>query len=99
MTTDDKSKGLYLMQDGTYAAPGDVSKDKDGVLRNKAGMAAAVDADGKPQTLGALAESSMNVAAAKAGKPEPDKPEEVKAAAPAPEQQPKPDLIPPARKG
>lgn len=61
------ASGLYLLQDGTHAAPGDCSKGKDGVLRHENGLAVAMDADGKPQTVGEDAERNMNVEAAKTG--------------------------------
>lgn len=64
----EKVKGLYLLQDGTQADPSDVSKGDDGVLRNKNGVAVALYADGKPQTIGEDAERNKNVEAANAGK-------------------------------
>lgn len=71
--------GLYLLLDGTHAAPGDCSKDDKGVLRHSNGIAVALYEDGSPQTVGKDAEVNKNVEAAAAGKapvPEP-KPVEV----------------------
>ena len=69
----DKFGDLYLLQDGTYAPPGDCAKSKDGVLRNKnSGLAVCLYADGTPQTLKRDAEVNMNVQAAKIDVPEPE---------------------------
>jgi len=59
---------LYLLQDGTHAAPGDCSKAEDGVLRHKNGLAVAMRADGTPETVADASVTNMNVAAASAGK-------------------------------
>ena len=58
---------LYLLQDGTHAAKGDVSPGKDGVLRSKNGLAVCVDANGEPQTVQSDAVRNKNVEAAKVG--------------------------------
>lgn len=58
---------LYLLQDGTQAAPGDCKAGKDGVLRHKNGVAVALRADGTPQTIGQGAVDNKNVEAAKVG--------------------------------
>ena len=64
---------LYLLQDGTYAPPGDCAKSKDGVLRNKnSGLAVCLYDDGTPQTQNRDAQVNMNVQAAKIDVPEPD---------------------------
>jgi len=54
------------MPDGTYASPGDCSVGKDGVLRNKAGLAVCLDANGDPMT--SKSATASNAAAAAAGK-------------------------------
>lgn len=64
---EEKSEGLYLLQDGTHAAPGDCSKGKDGVLRHKNGLAVCLYEDGKPQTVGEDAERNKNVMAVEMG--------------------------------
>ena len=70
---DNKFGDLYLLQDGTYAPPGDCAKGKDGVLRSKnSGLAVCLYADGTPQTQNRDAEVNMNVQAAKIDEPEPE---------------------------
>jgi hypothetical protein len=64
------SNDLYLLQDGTYAAPGDCKAGKDGVMRNKNGLAVVLRADGEPQTLMQGAVDNKNVEAAQVGKSE-----------------------------
>lgn len=66
----------YLLVDGTHADPNDVSRDKDGALRHKSGMAVALHADGTPQSIGRDAVDNKNVEAAKVG--ESDAPADVK---------------------
>lgn len=55
---------LYLLVDGTHAAPGDCSAGKDGVMRHTSGMAVAMREDGKPQTVGGDAIANKNLEAA-----------------------------------
>jgi hypothetical protein len=64
-----EASGLYLLQDGTHASPGDVSKGKDGVLRHKNGLAVCLYENGEPQTVGKDAVNNKNVDAAKMDEP------------------------------
>jgi hypothetical protein len=52
------------MADGTNAAASDLKKGDDGVLRNKNGVHAALDGDGKPLTVGKAATAGGNAMAA-----------------------------------
>jgi len=58
----------YLLVDGTYADPNEVSHDKDGVLKHKNGVAVALRESGVPHTIGVDAVQNKNVEAAKAGR-------------------------------
>lgn len=61
-----KVESWYLKQDGTYADPGNCSRGKDGVLREKdSGLLIAMTADGEPITVASGAEMNKNVEAAK----------------------------------
>lgn len=55
---------FVILQDGTQADPGDVSKGEDGVMRSKNGVAVSLGSDGKPQTVGRAALENGNVLAA-----------------------------------
>lgn len=59
------NSNLYLLQDGTYADPKDVSKGKDGVLRHKNGVGVTLNEAGEPFTLGDA--TALNEEAAAAG--------------------------------
>lgn len=59
-----KNDALYLLRDGTYADPKDCSKDTDGVLRHKNGVAVALNGDGEPETIATSTESNAKAAAA-----------------------------------
>lgn len=67
----EKIENFYVLADGTQADPADVSKGDDGVLRHKNGMAVAMKADGKPETI--ADRTAENVRALNAGKTEAEK--------------------------
>lgn len=85
---------LYLMQDGTYVKPSEVSPDKAGVLRSKSGLAVVTDAAGAPVTAEGGSVTNMNVMAAKVGVSDAPPPEIAPPPAPKKEKEP----VPPAPK-
>ena len=47
-----KVEEMFVLMDGTQADPNDVSRGEDGVWRHKNGVKVAMNADGRPETVG-----------------------------------------------
>lgn len=58
-----KKGDLYMLLDGTYAAPGECSAGADGVLRHANGVPVALREDGEPMTLAAVTDENAKAAA------------------------------------
>lgn len=78
----ESADNLFVMADGTNVTSKGLMKGDDGVLRNKSGVAVALDGEGKPMTVGETAVAGGNAAAAKAGATQADDAQQGRAGAP-----------------
>jgi hypothetical protein len=63
-----ESGDLYILLDGTHAAPGDCAKGDDGVMRAPSGVPVAMTGEGEPMTVKRQAEEGGSMKAAQMGR-------------------------------